>query len=131
MEIINLRDMTKKAMIKDGMPEFLADTILSAHASPDTYAVTNTYKMHGASAVFYHGVADRIRKDIGDFYIMPSSEAEVIIVSVADADKFGMDASSLKEFVTSTNQDESLFQDAKVLTNSLYIYDGKIFKKVC
>ena len=41
----------------------------------------------GAAALFYPGVMDRLREMLGDFYVIPSSVHELLLLPItADAD---------------------------------------------
>lgn len=70
----------------------------------------------GASAILYDGVPERIRDMLGEFYILPSSIHETIVIPKEDRD-----IEELRDLVAFVNDTE--VADDEVLTNSVYTYD--------
>lgn len=81
------------------------------------YIISTDTEINGASAILYEGVADRVRNMIGDFYILPSSIHEVIVVPKSYRD----DIEALSEMVKMVNSESVAEEDR--LTNSVYAYD--------
>ncbi|MBD5464053.1 MAG: hypothetical protein HDR24_13540 [Lachnospiraceae bacterium] len=81
------------------------------------YVLTNKQKLYGAACMLYPGVlktfAEKIQRD---FYILPSSIHEVILVP-ADADT---DKEALHEIVTEINRTQ--VAEEEVLADSVYFY---------
>ena len=69
---------------------------------------------YGAIAIAYKGIADRIRDLIGDYYILPSSLHELIILR--DSGEYNI--ADLKSMVTSANK--TVVDDTDVLSNSVF-----------
>lgn len=87
------------------------------------YVLTNKQKLHGAACMLYPGVlkafAEKIQRD---FYILPSSVHEVILVP-ADADT---DKEALREIVTEINRTQ--VAEEEVLADSVYFYSKSMDK---
>ena len=67
---------------------------------------------------------DALYKRLGDFYILPSSVHETLIVRRGTNEPSG-----LLEMVRCVNTDAVLPEEK--LTDSVYQYDGLEFKKIC
>lgn len=113
-------------MLFDLMPgvPFSKDAMRSMGAYIESYVLTNNKKLYGASALFYPGVMYKIRKEIGDFLIFPSSVNETFIVPCRP----GMDIDEYKNMVYSINRSDNIDAD-DVLTDSVYMYNGQ-FKRL-
>ncbi|MGN0672912.1 MAG: DUF5688 family protein, partial [Anaerovoracaceae bacterium] len=82
--------------------------------------LSNSEKMHGAGSLFYPGVLDRVAELVeGNFYILPSSVHETIIVS----ENKDFEVEQLKALVTSANQE--LVSPEERLTDQVYHYDSE------
>lgn len=68
----------------------------------------------GATAIAYKGTPEKIRDIIGDYYILPSSLHELIILR----DNGTYDTADLKNMVVSANQ--SVVDDNDILSNSVF-----------
>ncbi len=86
------------------------------------WVLTNKNKLNGAGQLALNGVLDNIRAEIGDFYVIPSSIHECIIVpAVGDPDVFnGMIA----------EVNETSVEDNEVLGTHIYKYDGELSSDV-
>lgn len=90
--------------------------------------VTNVYGMHGAAALFYPNVMEKIADRVaGSYYILPSSCHEFLILPENDC--YGT-VSDMKEMVTSINATEVSEEDK--LSDSVYFYNAgtKEFSKL-
>ena len=70
----------------------------------------------GATAIAYPGIAERIRDIIGDYYVLPSSLHELIILP----DNGGYDTADLKNMVETANK--TVVDACDVLSNSVFFY---------
>lgn len=133
VEIININEMYKQVARDEGMPDFLLNAMCNSETSPEMYAVTCTSRKHGAATIFYDGVMKKLYDSFGAFYILPSSDAELIIMPKNVADKFDLNAKSLQEQVLNINQASDLFEEnAEILTDSVYFYDDTYgFRRIC
>lgn len=133
VEIININEMYKQVARDEGMPDFLVNAMCNSETSPEMHAVTCANRKHGAATIFYDGVIKKLYDSFGAFYVLPSSDAELIIISKDIADKFDLDAKCLQERVLDINQASDLFEEnAEVLTDSVYFYDDTYgFRKIC
>lgn len=83
------------------------------------YIVSTEHGVCGASAILYDGVIDEIREKIGDFYIIPSSIHETLVLPKTSV----KDLQELKALVRRVNS--MSVEDGETLTNSIYTYDFK------
>ena len=93
-----------------------------AGAGP-AFVLTNSRFFWGAGALFYPGVISRISKLLGDFYVLPSSVHEFILIAVED-----QDPQQLADLVRSANR--SVVKDSEVLSDDLYICESGILNRV-
>lgn len=85
--------------------------------SPMT-VLTTKGAVNGAGVIFCDSVLRKIRQKIGDFYILPSSIHEVIVVPVSG----GIECEELTEMVKTINATEVAPADR--LSDKVYLYDG-------
>lgn len=82
------------------------------------YVLTNEKKYYGSSAILYDGVLDEVYEKVGgDFYILPSSIHEVIILPISEKIQA---EEQLSNMVKEINESQLERQD--VLSNNIYIY---------
>lgn len=90
------------------------------------YVMTNKKNHFGFATIFYPNVLKKISKKIGDFYILPMSIHEALIVP----SKEDVDEEYLKSMVYEINRKELLEED--FLSDNIYYYDFKEDElKVC
>ena len=78
----------------------------------------------GAMAITYKGITDKIREGLGNFYILPSSLHELIILR----DSNDIRVSELKDMVIQANQ--TVVQSCDVLSNSVFYCDAEGLHRV-
>ena len=84
------------------------------------YVLTNRQKMNGAACMFYPGVLEDFGKKLGrDFYLLPSSVHEVILVPADET----VSKEALWEIVTDINRTQ--VAEEEILADSVYYYDRK------
>lgn len=82
------------------------------------YVLTNDRTLNGAAALFYPGVQEMVAEKMqGDYFVLPSSVHEVLIVP----DDGNMDFKELREMVKEVNGTQ--VQPDEVLTGEVYSYD--------
>ena len=86
------------------------------------YVVSNTTKVFGAAALFYPGVLEKFRDEHGDFYIIPSSIHECLLVPQKD----GVDAATLRQMVREVNDTQVSVEER--LSYSVYEYTEDGFR---
>ena len=83
------------------------------------WVATNESRFNGASVMAYPDFMDQVSEKLeGDFYILPSSTHEVIMIP----DSFGMKAHELKAMVTDVNASE--VRPEEKLTDNVYHFDS-------
>lgn len=81
------------------------------------YVLTNDKKMHGASALLDKAMMEYIVNRVGEFYIIPSSIHETLIVPV----KSGLDIEQLEDMVREVNATQVAIEEQ--LSNHIYKYN--------
>jgi hypothetical protein len=88
--------------------------------SEDMYILTNSKGINGATCLLYPEVLQQIAEELNsDFYILPSSIHEVILV----IDHGNISKMSLKEMVCDVNQTQ--VAEDEVLSDQVYYYSRK------
>ncbi len=88
---------------------------------PGMYVVTNKFKFYGASAIFNRELLQRIGEEIDDFYIVPSSIHELIVVpKFSRGDDYEATAENLKSMIKCVNASE--VPQCDILSDNLYEY---------
>lgn len=88
------------------------------------FVLTNSRFFWGAGALFYPGMIERIHELLnGDFYVLPSSVHELILIRVED-----QDPQQLADLVRSANL--SVVKDNEILADDLYICESGNFYRV-
>ena len=82
------------------------------------FVLTNTAKYMGAGVIYCDEVLKAIHKKLGDFFILPSSIHEVIIVPADN----GINKTGLTEMVKSINAGVVL--EDEQLSDEAFLYDG-------
>ncbi len=86
------------------------------------YVLTNYLRQYGAAAMFYPNVLNRFSMAVGgDFYIIPSSVHEVLLLPARDYKQ-----EHLQQMVVQVN--ETQVAPEEVLSNSVYRYSKKLKK---
>ena len=80
------------------------------------YVLSNSIKVNGASAVLDAKMMEDIAEKVGDFYILPSSIHELLVVPV----KSGMDVESLENMVCEVNATQVQLEER--LSDHVYTY---------
>lgn len=86
------------------------------------YVLTNDERSLGSAAMLYEGQLERIRESMGDYYVIPSSIHELLLVSGAP----GGDAGHLKTIVEEVNAVN--VEEKDYLSDSVYYFDGELKK---
>lgn len=106
--------------LMDGMTELEEFLPVLDQNSLPMYIITNQAKINGATAVLYPGVLDTMAEKLnGNFFILPSSIHEVIVVP----DNEMVNIKDLQAMVKEVNA-EQVAPD-EVLSNSVYWFDSK------
>ena len=122
---VNIAPFNAPAVLRSmlDMMDDVDDNILITGEIKDEpmYVLSVEKGIYGASALFYDGVKERIYDIFGEYYALPSSIHEWIIVPVKNGTKEEVD--EMKELVVTANR--TVVEHAEVLSDNPYIYDGK------
>ncbi len=116
-------------MKNDGMPDEMIEMFLEDFPQPGENGmtvVTNDVGVNGAAAIFYPGVMEKLAEMTeGDFFILPSSLHEMIILP----DRGNFSPEQLSKMVKEIN--ETQVEPWDRLTDEVYHYDpiDKVFEK--
>jgi len=89
------------------------------HDESGMYVLSNEYGNYGASCILYDGVLRQIGNKFGEnYYIIPSSVHEVIVIPCSKAPDDSIDLMSI---ISEVN--ECIVDDEEFLSNNLYYYD--------
>ncbi len=117
-----MAEMMIPQMMSDmGVDRETAQEMIESMMPPEDkmYVLSNEQKLNGAAALLDDKMMDQIAEKVGgDFYILPSSVHEVLIVP-ADA---GMDLKDLEAMVQEVNETQVAPQDR--LSDHVYQYDN-------
>ena len=104
------------------MVEIMGDDFPAELMPPDDgamYVLSNSSRLFGASALLDEKVMGDISEKLGDFYILPSSVHETIIVPKRE----GMELSELENMVKEVNSTQVAEQEQ--LSDHVYAYDSE------
>ena len=86
----------------------------------ELYVLTNKSRMFGAACMLYPGVFQQAAREIeGDFFVLPSSVHEVLLLSPGNV----FDREGLRRLVREIN--ETQVEPYEVLSNNVYYYDSE------
>lgn len=114
-----LQDFENMGMTQNEIAQMLSDIERVDDGYPMT-VVSNARRFNGAGAIFYPGVMEQLEKEMkGDYFVLPSSVHEVIIVP----DNGLYDSKELAKMVNEVNSKEVPTRDQ--LSGNVYHYDAK------
>lgn len=88
------------------------------------YVLTTENTLRGAAALFYGGVQKRLYEILGEYYALPTSTDEWMIVPVIDDDDEELER--LRSILNESNKKAR----NNLLSNSVYRYNGKALLKI-
>ena len=83
------------------------------------YVLTNDTKSNGAAEILNDNVRQELADKIGDFYVLPSSVHETLIIPKSE----DMDRMQLEQMVRDVNETQVIPEER--LSNHVYEYDAK------
>lgn len=120
-EHLKLWGITKEQLSEiacENTPHLLPSKVFSL--SPVMDVVTNEYSCYGASVMLYPNIWKEMREKWGEnFYILPSSLEEVIVIP----ESYGMDGRQLARMVKEIN--EMVVAEENILSDNVYYYCDK------
>lgn len=114
-------EVMREMMLKDGMPEDYADELIRMQGEQcPMWILSNNSKVDGAVAITSQETLKDAHEKLGeDFYVLPSSRHEVILVPQS----FVSDLQDLKDMVRGVNETEVSKIDK--LSDNVYRFDGR------
>ena len=125
LERMMLEDMKAAGAPAEVIQEMEKDMQETSRDNPMT-VITNNRSTDGAAAIFYPGVMDQVGERLnGDYFILPSSVHEILVVP----DDGNISFRELKDMVKEVNRTQVAPEDR--LTDQVYHYDtaDRIFEK--
>ena len=120
LSIKSMRDVLKGIMFPEGIDE--NDPMLDIMLPPDDGDMMVSVEpdgRYGTSLLVNEALLQKTREEMGDFFIIPSSIYEVILVKAEMAD-----GDSLRGMIGEVN--ENVVSPEDFLSNNAYYYDGKL-----
>jgi len=109
-DVINMADLLK---------ELYSDPAQLICGKLPMYVLTTKARMYGAAAILYNGQLEEIAREVeDDFYLLPSSIHEIIIVPK----QYVADENYLSQMVDEINQEQVDIEE--VLSNHAYLYSN-------
>lgn len=124
-EVLHIRENENAAEIfsDDWINELLTqmtDHFQTVNDRIPMYVLTNRQKLQGAAVILYPGVLKKFAEEIKqDFYVLPSSIHEVILVPAKSVEDAGM----LRDIVSDINRTQ--VAPDEILADSVYFYSQK------
>ena len=123
LDFRTMNEIMVDMLMSDDITEEIKDCILEQLQSDETecpmYVLTNKYKLFGTSLIVYEHVLEAIAEKIGDFYIIPSSIHEVILIPV----KSDMNVNCMLDMVKEVNATQVSYDE--VLSDNIYLYKSE------
>lgn len=114
--IYSISDMLKEMFVNRAAPD---DDLDLQDVKIPMYILTNDKRQQGAAAILYDQVLQEAAQSLGDFYVLPSSVHECILVPVEDSPK----PEDLMNMVYEINHTQ--VPPEEVLSDNIYHYDAK------
>ena len=119
-----MKEMMMPQMLEQcGGDEVLTDQMMSAMCPPDVgnmYVLSNEQKLNGAAVLLNESVMEQVAEKVGgEFYILPSSIHETLIIPKSA----GMERAELENMVQEVNATQVAPQDR--LSDHVYTYDNE------
>lgn len=106
-----------REVLKEMMPDEDCLKLLAPQSDRQMYILTNSHRINGACSICYTDILDGFARTQGhDFYILPSSIHEVILVT----DETDLDVLHLEQIVGEANQ--TFVQADEILSDHVYYY---------
>ena len=115
------------AEVVDAQTEGKADFLKNERTVKDmdeVFLLSNKDMFWGAAALFYPGVIDRLHELMGDFYVIPASVHELLVLSVS-AD---FDPKNVIGVVRTANR--SVVRGNDILSDDIYVCESDKLKRV-
>lgn len=122
---MSITDVIYDMITDEHADEGILEELLELNKGPQMFVVTNKHKIFGASAIVYPEVLKEFAIHNGDFYILPSSIHEVILVPVYEK----IDRNELLNMVKDVNAQQ--VPPEEILSDEVYFYDSskkKLYK---
>lgn len=135
-EHLEMWEITEEELFRDAMENMvrlypsdfmnMADVLKELYKDPagllsiplPMYVLTNTDRLNGAASLLYKGKMEEIAKVMrGDYYVLPSSIHEVIIIPKKET---GTDENYLSQMVDEINHEQ--LDREEILSNHAYLY---------
>lgn len=118
----SIESMISVTLKEDGIPDDYFSEIKNTDSG--MYVVTNPTIQNGAVGMLMPQVMNQIKKEIGDFYVLPSSIHEVIILPESIVRYMTDDPKELESMVREVNSNQLAPEER--LSNHVFFYNGKM-----
>ena len=119
----SMQEVIMEMMGESKMAAMGMDADMEMSGGMPMYVLTNEDKMHGAAAMLYPNLMDEIAEKVGgDFFVLPSSIHELLIIPKDS----GAERGELENMVQEVNATQ--VAPDEVLSDHVYVYDAKEHK---
>lgn len=115
--IMTMMDLLGEIMPEEEYAQFVDEDMVVERRTP-MYVMSNDDKIFGAITVLYPGVLNNFYEKHGDFYVLPSSVHEVILIPVSE----GIEEKELQNMVEEVNR--IALKQEEFLSDNVYLYEG-------
>lgn len=115
--IKTMMELLGEIMPEEEYLQYVDEDMVVERRSP-MYVMSNEDKIFGAITVLYPGVLNGFYEKHGDFYVLPSSVHEVILIPVSE----GIEEKELQSMVVEVNR--TALKPEEFLSDNVYIYEG-------
>ena len=115
---MSITDVIYDIIMDEHADNGILDELLELNKGPQMFVITNKHKIFGASAIVYPEVLNEFAIHNGDFYILPSSIHEVILVPAYER----LNGEELVNMVKDVNAQQVPAEE--ILSDEVYFYDS-------
>lgn len=115
--IKTMMELLGEIMPEEEYSQYVDEDMVAMRRTP-MYVMSNEDKIFGAITVLYPGVLNDFYEKHGDFYVLPSSVHEVILIPVSE----GIEEKELQSMVVEVNR--TALKTEEFLSDNVYIYEG-------
>lgn len=119
--IKNMLELLEEIMPEEDFAQYIDEDMMLERRNP-MYVMSNEDKTLGAITVLYPGVLNAFYEKHGNFYVLPSSIHEVILIPVSE----GIEERELQNMVEEVNR--LALKQEEFLSDNVYIYEGEVNK---
>lgn len=115
---IKMESFLKECLKKRGMEAPMNLEEVFGKETPLLLILSNQQKINGSAVIFYPGFLERLEKEYGEFYLIPSSIHEILLIRAEE----GLTEAEMNLMVKEVN--ETQVEAEEVLSDHIYYYSA-------